>query len=468
MSSSRVFNYESFSNENLKSWYTGEGMTYLYNGDQTQYTENFWNTVNMYQLPGTTIDTREKTANGPEGYGRAYLSSKDWVGGASVANKYGTAGMWLDAYGASLEAKKSRFMFDNEIVALGAQINSTDEINIETIIDNRKLNENADNVLTVDAVNKSSDLGWTENMEGVSWAHLQGNVVGADIGYYFPNKADVNGLREQRTGSWYDVNKTASKTPETASYMNLWINHGKNPINNAYSYVIMPNMTAEETKNYSSNADIKIVKNDGTAQAVRDNKANLFGINFWEQGEVEYIKTDNPAAVMADESDNELKLGISDPTQKQGKIIIELNTRNLVLKSKDSTINVLKSGETTQIEVDVQNAYGKTHNITFVNIKVASIAMDSTKVEMIKHRTLKLNAAVLPEDAADKRIKWTSSNSDIAEVDENGVVTAKKKGQATITAITLDQNKTATSEITVYDNENRMSFSQIIDSLLRR
>src|SRR6185436_4602383 len=48
MSSSRVANYESTRGENLKGWFSGEGMTYLYNNDLNHYAENYWPTVNPY------------------------------------------------------------------------------------------------------------------------------------------------------------------------------------------------------------------------------------------------------------------------------------------------------------------------------------------------------------------------------------------------------------------------------------
>ena len=45
MSSSRVYNYESISSENLHGWFEGDGVTYLYNSDLGQFSGNFWPTV---------------------------------------------------------------------------------------------------------------------------------------------------------------------------------------------------------------------------------------------------------------------------------------------------------------------------------------------------------------------------------------------------------------------------------------
>jgi hyaluronate lyase len=128
MSSNRVANYESINGENLKGWHTGNGMTYLYNGDLTQFNKDYWPTVNSLRLPGTTTD-------GSQGAKNRYLSPKTWVGGSSVNGLYGTAGIELDMDNSTLTGKKSWFMFDNKIVALGAGITANDSRNVETIVE---------------------------------------------------------------------------------------------------------------------------------------------------------------------------------------------------------------------------------------------------------------------------------------------------------------------------------------------
>ena len=62
MSSARIENYETINGENLKGWYIGDGMTYLYDNDLRQYSESFWATVNPYRMAGTTVDTRPRKA----------------------------------------------------------------------------------------------------------------------------------------------------------------------------------------------------------------------------------------------------------------------------------------------------------------------------------------------------------------------------------------------------------------------
>ena len=148
--SKRIGNYEAMNNENTKGWYSGDGMTYLYNEDLGQYT-HYWPTVDPYRMPGTTEDTEERKDNsGQKRKLGKTMSSKTWVGGTSIIDKYGIWGMDFESWDASLEAKKSWFMFDDEIVALGAGIHSEKtNVSVETTIENRKLNKEGTNSITI-------------------------------------------------------------------------------------------------------------------------------------------------------------------------------------------------------------------------------------------------------------------------------------------------------------------------------
>lgn len=63
--------------------------------------------------------------------------------------------------------------------------------------------------------------------------------------------------------------------------------------------------------------------------------------------------------------------------------------------------------------------------------------------------TSNLVATVKPENAQNKNVKWTSSNENIATVNEEGIITAVAEGEAKITVTTLDGNYTAECNVTV-------------------
>ena len=83
-------------------------------------------------------------------------------------------------------------------------------------------------------------------------------------------------------------------------------------------------------------------------------------------------------------------------------------------------------------------------------ILVTSISLNKTSAAIITGRTLQLTATVLPSIATNKTVTWTSSNSSVATVDDNGLVTAVGSGTATITARTADgSNLSASCSLTV-------------------
>ncbi|NFD17127.1 Ig domain-containing protein [Clostridium botulinum] len=82
-------------------------------------------------------------------------------------------------------------------------------------------------------------------------------------------------------------------------------------------------------------------------------------------------------------------------------------------------------------------------------VKAESISLDKTSMDLLEGSSDKLNAEVLPEDATNKKVVWSSSDEKIAKVDENGKVTAIKEGQATITAKVEGTDLTATCKVNV-------------------
>ncbi|MCW6123181.1 Ig-like domain-containing protein [Clostridium sporogenes] len=82
-------------------------------------------------------------------------------------------------------------------------------------------------------------------------------------------------------------------------------------------------------------------------------------------------------------------------------------------------------------------------------VKAESITLDKTSMELLEGSSDKLNAKVLPEDATNKKVVWTSSDEKIATVDKDGKVTAIKEGKATITAKVEGTDLTATCKVNV-------------------
>ena len=333
MSSSRVYNYESINSENLHGWFQGDGMTYLYNGDLSQFSDDFWPTVDPYRLPGTTVNTTARA----DASGQSYLSSKNWVGGASLTTN-GVAGMELDAYNSTLTAKKSWFMFDDEVVCLGAGITCSGSTNIQTTAVNRKISSGNTNAFVVDGITMPTTLGWQTNRANTTWCSL--DAMG---GCYFPGGATVNALRQARTATWSQINSGGTTSSTTKNYLTLWFDHGVKPTNATYAYVLLPNYTTAQVSTYAASPEITILENSTNAQAVKETTLNVVAANIWNDGTktVDLITVNKKASVMTQETTAGLSVAVSDPTQTNtGSILVTLNRAANSLASADPAISV--------------------------------------------------------------------------------------------------------------------------------
>ena len=85
------------------------------------------------------------------------------------------------------------------------------------------------------------------------------------------------------------------------------------------------------------------------------------------------------------------------------------------------------------------------------SVKVTLIEVTPTEVEAEEGSEVQLSVVVLPEEATNKEVAWSSSNESVATVDNNGLVSIHKEGEATITATTTDgSNLSATCVIKAF------------------
>ncbi len=348
MSSERIANYESLDNVNKKGWYTGDGMLYVYNKDDiNQFNPDYFQNVNPYKMPGTTVDTQEREEISIA-YGEEYFSNQSFVGGTSLENSAALA-MQLESFhndiykdientgggeaqplhNSSLMAKKSWFIFDDEIVCLGTDINANDGFGVHTIIENRKM-----------------QTGKEAFVANSDYAYIEGTG-----GYYFPDKPEI----------YTNISNTGDYI-----FYEMWFDHGVNPDNSAYSYVILPTKNESETASYASNPNIDILNNTSSVQAVYDKSTDTYGYVFWEAAEFDGIEIANPLILMKKPTDNGLLLTFSDPTHKllntkitlEGIFSCDTLPENITLDTD--------SGKTI-ITIDLTNSGGETFALTLTN-----------------------------------------------------------------------------------------------------
>ncbi len=103
---------------------------------------------------------------------------------------------------------------------------------------------------------------------------------------------------------------------------------------------------------------------------------------------------------------------------------------------------------------------------------VTGVSLNQSKATLTqKGQTLQLKATILPQNAVNQDVEWTTSDSSVAKVDGNGLVTAGNAGTATITVRTKQNDKTASCVVTVYNisTEGTSGFvTRLYTTLLKR
>ena len=198
--------------------------------------------------------------------------------------------------GSDLTAKKSWFLFDDEIVAIGSDINSNSGRMIETTVEQRKIE--GSNTLIINGMNQSEILDWTDTIQDVEWAYLEGDREDTHIGYYFPDKATLHAKRETRTGTFHEVSLNNDHKLYSNNYLTMWLDHGKSPEQETYAYALLPGKTEAEIADYAAAPQFKVLAQTAAVHAVRETSLGMLGINFWQAGAVEYITAQTPCSLM--------------------------------------------------------------------------------------------------------------------------------------------------------------------------
>lgn len=103
-------------------------------------------------------------------------------------------------------------------------------------------------------------------------------------------------------------------------------------------------------------------------------------------------------------------------------------------------LNVLDAGTTTITAASADGGASISFTLNTTKVAAQSIAVEPSEVSISYKRSTQLKATVMPEDTTRYKIRWESSDDKIATVDQNGKVTATGIGNATIKAVSDDND----------------------------
>ena len=201
---------------------------------------------------------------------------------------------------------------------------------------------------------------------------------------------------------------------------------------------------------------------------VRQNGQDTYGetMEFTTKDVSSLLETKDASAVEATKATMNAKLDLTDVQYKSlaygflwGTSESALNTDYKCTEISDNAISAPLTGlsHKTQywykayVKLDSQTFYGEVKTFTTDVVPVESVSLDKTEYTFNTiGNTLTLTATVLPADATDKSVSWSSSSDAVATVDASGKVTAVSKGTATIKAEAKDgSGKYASCSVTV-------------------
>jgi chondroitin AC lyase len=342
--SSRTVESEVGNGENLKANYFSYGANFIsVDGDEYKNIMPVWD---WSMIPGTTfpyLTSFPARENWGSNYGKT-----NFVGGVSDG-AYGVSVLDLD--NAGIKAKKSWFFFDDEIVCLGAAITDNSNREVRTTINQTWMKEPS----SYNVAGNTNEI--TQSISSSVYANTNLKYIrNGKIGYYFPNQGNIKYKTESQSGTWESINTLeGSSTLQTGNVFSLWIDHGSNPKNASYIYIVVPGIdNQQKAQNYNAN-DIQIIQNTSAIQAVYNKKLEVLEVVFYQTGKISLnektLRVNKPCALIFKKG---TLITVSDPSQKNSKISITIKingtkyTKKVVLPTNGAT-----KGASTTVDFNV-------------------------------------------------------------------------------------------------------------------
>ena len=218
------------------------------------------------------------------------------------------------------------------------------------------------------------------------------------------------------------------------------------------SATVLPEATTDKTIRWSSSDDSVAMVDEGTVTAHKVGQATIKATC----GNKEASCVVNVLPIMVEE----ISFNKTSVSLKAGETVTltatvkpdDATDKTVTWSTSDASVATVNDGVVTAKKVGTATITAKagdksaTCEITVVATPVTSVTLNKTSASVKAGETVTLTATVKPDDATDKTVTWSTSDASVATVND-GVVTAKKVGTATITAKAGD--KSATCEITV-------------------
>ena len=139
-----------------------------------------------------------------------------------------------------------------------------------------------------------------------------------------------------------------------------------------------------------------------------------------------------------------LQISITPKEASNHKVIFTSSNPDVLLVDEEGNIKALKSG-TAKITVKAEENDVKAEIEINVYSKVSGINLNYEEISLQVGDNFKIEATILPEDANNKNVTFSSTNNDIAEIDNSGNIKALSEGQCEVVVSSVDSKEVAAS-----------------------
>lgn len=170
-----------------------------------------------------------------------------------------------------------------------------------------------------------------------------------------------------------------------------------------------------------------------------------------------FVLNKNNVTILAGET-NVLAAIIGPDDATTTKVEWSSNNSEVVKVTEDGLLIGLKQGSAivTAVLRDENGVHTATCKVTVpvsLVVDVTGVSLNKTSLQLMTGTRETLTATILPADATNTAVVWTSSDKSVAIVNSNGRITALSAGTATITATTVSGGETASCKVTVIEEE---------------
>ena len=215
---------------------------------------------------------------------------------------------------------------------------------------------------------------------------------------------------------------------------------------------VKPDDATDKNVSWTSSDEFVAKVDNGKVTAVKSGKATITAKCCDKTAGCAVTVTVPVSSVILDKTT--LSLSVGETAQLTATVKPDNATdKNVSWTSSDETVAKVDDGKVTAVKSGKATIIAKCGDKTAecevtVYAKVTGVKLSSSSLRMMSGDKASLKATITPDNTMNKNISWSSDNETVAVVN-NGEVTAKAEGKATITVTTEDGQYTATCSVTV-------------------